>query len=78
MQVLLETYDHIRRPRSQSVCDWSVSAGAFYAGRGEHGPSLEGRCEDLVTQWANRKTVRQHDPALEYGKALDFLARSEP
>jgi len=48
---ILRSHDRVRVPRANSVLRASTCAGEIWEGRGDHGPSLEGRRIDTTGVW---------------------------
>ncbi|KZT08533.1 FAD/NAD(P)-binding domain-containing protein [Laetiporus sulphureus 93-53] len=51
IEIVLQAYDRLRRPRAQMVWNGSMRAGEIYDGWGEHGLSAEGVEQDIKRMW---------------------------
>jgi len=70
IKVVLQAYDHVRRPRANRVLTSSYAAGEIYEHFGPSGATLEGFQKDLDGIWS---WVWHHDLDEDFADAVKFL-----
>ncbi|KLO12590.1 FAD/NAD-P-binding domain-containing protein [Schizopora paradoxa] len=69
VELVLQAYDMMRRPRGNHILESSIKSGLIYEGHGPSGGSIQGQQKDLPGIW----NIWYHDQSADFANAVRWL-----